>query len=61
MPPLVLPKLPARVYVRFGEAISLEGVDKGDKDACQAAYDRVKVRVHDYFEVHGCRSTETVI
>lgn len=47
MPPFVLPKLPARVYVRFGEAMSLESVDKGDKDACQVVYDRVKVRVHE--------------
>lgn len=43
--PLVLPKLPSRVYVRFGEAISLEGLDKRDKHACQEAYERVKDEV----------------
>ncbi|CAN0422290.1 unnamed protein product [Pylaiella littoralis] len=43
--PLVVPKLPSRVYVRFGEAISLEGLDKRDKDACQEAYERVKDEV----------------
>lgn len=42
--PFVLPKLPSRVYVRYGEAITLEGLDRRDKDACQAAYERVKVR-----------------
>ena len=41
--PFVLPKLPSRVYVRFGEAISLEGLDRRDKMACQEAYERVKV------------------
>ncbi|CAN0483601.1 unnamed protein product, partial [Ectocarpus sp. 12 AP-2014] len=40
--PLVLPKLPSRVYVRFGEAITLEGLDKNDKEACQEAYETVK-------------------
>ncbi|CAM9762041.1 unnamed protein product [Ectocarpus sp. 4 AP-2014] len=43
--PLVLPKLPSRVYVRFGEAITLEGLDKGDKEACQEAYETVKDEV----------------
>ena len=54
--PFVLPKLPSRVYVRFGEAITLEGLDKRDKDACQAAYERVKVCDYDQsFEM--CRRT----
>lgn len=43
MSPLVLPKLPSRVYVRFGEAITLEGLDKSEKEACQEAYENVKV------------------
>ncbi|CAN0422319.1 unnamed protein product [Pylaiella littoralis] len=45
VPPLVVPKLPSRVYVRFGEPTSLEGIDKRDKIACQAAYERVKDEV----------------
>lgn len=45
MPPLVLPKLPARFYFRFGEAINLEGLDIQDRDACQEAYDKIKVRL----------------
>lgn len=44
MSPFVLPKLPSRVYVRFGEAMSLEDLDRRDKVACQEAYERVKVR-----------------
>lgn len=47
MSPLVLPKLPSRVYVRFGEAITLEGLDKSDKEACQEAYETVKVNAMD--------------
>lgn len=43
MSPFVLPKLPSRVYVRFGEAISLEGLNRRDKVACQETYERVKV------------------
>lgn len=42
--PFVLPKLPSRVYVRFGEPVSLEGLDKRDRDSCQEVYERVKVR-----------------
>lgn len=48
VPPLVVPKLPSRVYVRFGEPTSLEGIDKRDKIACQAAYERVKVCARKY-------------
>lgn len=29
--------------MRFGEAITLDGLDKKDKEACQDAYERVKV------------------
>lgn len=43
MSPFVLPKLPSRVYVRFGEAISLGGLNRRDKVACQESYERVKV------------------
>ncbi|CAM9671076.1 unnamed protein product [Ascophyllum nodosum] len=43
--PVVVPKLPARVYVRFGGAVSLEGLDRRDKVGCQEAYDRVKDEV----------------
>lgn len=43
MSPFVLPKLPSRVYVRFGEAINLGGLNRRDKVACQEAYERVKV------------------
>lgn len=45
MAPLVLPKLPSRVYIRFGQPISLEGVTKGDRDMCQKIYEDVKVTV----------------
>eukprot|EP00752_Nemacystus_decipiens_P012922 g11436.t1 len=43
--PFVLPKLPSRVYVRFGEAISLQDLNRRDKVACQEAYERVKDEV----------------
>lgn len=43
VPPLVLPKLPSRMYVRFGKAVSLEGLDKSDRAACQETYEHVKV------------------
>ncbi|CAM9128034.1 unnamed protein product [Scytosiphon promiscuus] len=43
--PLVLPKLPSRLYVRFGKAITLDGIDKKDKQACQKAYESVKDEV----------------
>lgn len=43
MPPFVLPKLPSRVYVRFGEPVSLEGLDKSNRAACQDKYEHVKV------------------
>lgn len=43
VPPLVLPKIPSRVYVRFGEAVSLEGLDRSDRTACQETYENVKV------------------
>ena len=43
VPPFVLPKLPSRVYVRFGEPVSLEGLNRSDRVACQEAYEHVKV------------------
>lgn len=43
VPPFVLPKLPSRVYVRFGEPVSLERLDRSDRAACQETYEQVKV------------------
>ncbi|CAN0521703.1 unnamed protein product, partial [Laminaria digitata] len=43
VPPFVLPKLPSRVYVRFGELVSLEGLNRSDRAACQETYEHVKV------------------
>lgn len=42
MAPFVLPKLPSRVYFRFGQPISLENVDKANRVECQRIYDTVK-------------------
>ena len=51
VPPFVLPKLPSRVYVRFGEPVSLEGLDRSDRAACQETYEHVKVYLY-----HCCSS-----
>lgn len=56
VPPLVLPKLPSRVYVRFGQPISLEGVDKRDRDTCQRIYEDVKVDNVDSLSIFSLRN-----
>lgn len=43
VPPLVMPKLPSRVYVRFGKAVALENLDRNDRAACQETYENIKV------------------
>lgn len=44
LPPVVLPKLPSRLYVRFGQPFSLKEVNKKDRVKCQEIYENVKVR-----------------
>ncbi|CAM9563581.1 unnamed protein product [Chrysoparadoxa australica] len=45
IPPLPIPKLPARHFFLFGKPISTAGVDKKDLAACEAIYKEVKGEV----------------